>query len=88
MNGLPKYFYVKCVEDSFAVTVDGKRVWEVKEGEKFKVHLHEESEEYFTTDSENREVFVGGINNDGVLAIDEAFRLLPVGQFKFNYIYG
>ncbi|MDP5274338.1 hypothetical protein [Chengkuizengella axinellae] len=77
-----KHIYVKSVE-SFTVTnnVNGV-VAEVKEGEEFKATLYEETEEYFTTDSKKRRVYVGAVDAEGVINIEDYFRLLPVSENK------
>lgn len=85
--GLPNIFYVKCVEDITAMTARKVVAWEVKKGEEFKVGLFEKTQEYFTTDSRNREVYVGSVDKNGLIHINSEFQLLPVSQSKFNYIY-
>jgi hypothetical protein len=86
-SNLPKCFYVTCVENTHAWTEDKETAWRASEGEEFKVHLHEETKEYFTTDYKNREMLIGAVDVNGLLVIDAHYRLLPVSENKFEYAY-
>ncbi len=87
MKTEPKKFYVKCIEDFSTQNSKGETVNEVYCNEEFKVTLNEKTDEYFTRDSQNREVNVGFRDKTGLVHIDESFRRLPISQQKFNYIY-
>lgn len=84
---IPQEFYVKCAIDFTVTNSTGELIAAMEEGEEFKATLNEDTEEYFTTDSKNRPVLVGSLNHTGLLHIDQCFRLLPVSQNKFNYVY-
>lgn len=83
---IPLKFYVKCVEDFCTYDQNNRIFWQVKEGEEFKVILHEETNEYITRDSKNRIVYIGCIDNE-LVAISGFFKLLPTSENKFNYFY-
>lgn len=83
----PQEFYVKCAIDFTVTNSTGEVIAAMEEGEEFKATLNEDTEEYFTTDSKNRPVLVGSLDYTGLLHIDQCFRLLPVSQHQFNYVY-
>lgn len=52
-----------------------KLTGEIREWDIYEATLYEETEEYFTKDSEGREVFVGEIDRYGGLKLDDLFEL-------------
>lgn len=84
---IPQFFYVKAVMDFETTNREGVLKNKVHRNDEFKVHYKEKTQEYFTTDGENREVFVGQVNGNGVVLIDDAFSLMPISQQRFDYIY-
>jgi hypothetical protein len=87
MKTEPKVFYVTCIESTEVIDDKKEIVWKVEKGEEFKVSLYEETDEYFTTDSQGREVYVGFRDANGVVHISGEFRLLPISEGKFEYVY-
>lgn len=62
---------------------------EATAGEEFVAALHSESQEYFAEDNQSREIYVGEIDSDGNLQLDECFELVQEGispPFKANYL--
>lgn len=87
MKNEPKKFYVTCIESTKVYSSKNEIAWEVEKGEEFKVTLHEETDEYFTTDSKVRETYVGYRDAQGIVHISNEFRLLPISEGKFEYLY-
>lgn len=70
-----KHIKVKAIE-SFEVYNHNRTLSsKVDEWERFTATLDEESGEYFAQDFEGREVYVGCIDADGNLVLDESFVL-------------
>lgn len=62
----------------------------VSKGEEFVAWLDDKSQEYLTEDSEYREVYVGKLDNEGKLTLDEYFELIQEGislPFKDSYLF-
>jgi len=55
---------------------------EVKIGEIFKAKLYEFTEEYFAKDSKGREFYVGELDIDGNLKLDECFEIANIFKGK------
>jgi hypothetical protein len=51
---------------------------DVKEGDELTADLYEETEEYFATDSQGRELYVGCLDMDGKLVLQD-FELVEEG---------
>lgn len=78
-----KQIVVKC-KDEFVEYCQGKVSCEAKEGEEFVATLHEEAREYFAKDSKGREMFVGDLDENGELVLEESFELVvypPFGSY-------
>lgn len=88
MKTEPKKFYVTCIKDTEMINTKNEITWKVEKGEEFKVTLNEESDEYFTRDSLVREVYVGYRDVVGVVHISDEFKLMPISEGKFKYVYG
>ncbi|MGG3307340.1 hypothetical protein ABER23_07925 [Paenibacillus lautus] len=52
----------------------------VCEGEEFEATFDEVSGEYYSNDSEGREVYIGTFNTGGHLELDESFVLIGTGE--------
>ncbi|PYE51446.1 hypothetical protein HUB98_05505 [Paenibacillus barcinonensis] len=69
---------VRCIE-SFQEFNRGNITCEVQEDEELQAELYEEAEEYFATDSKGRDVYVGKINFNGEIELEECFELIEGG---------
>jgi hypothetical protein len=74
-----KRIKVVCDQPFRAFNQSGELVGEVGYCEEFVASLHEESEEYFALDSDGREIYVGCLNMNGSLELDENFSLVEEG---------
>ncbi|MCP1134358.1 hypothetical protein NKT34_13720 [Paenibacillus polysaccharolyticus] len=79
-----KQIKVRCRDLLTVFNFENEQVAEINEGEILEAELHEESEEYYATDSNGREVYVGCLNVDGVLELDESFELVEEGADKHD----
>ncbi|MEK4427656.1 hypothetical protein MHB54_00200 [Paenibacillus sp. FSL M7-0802] len=70
-----KQINVRCTE-SFQEFNRGNLICEVYEGEVLLADLYIESEEYFATDSKGREVYVGKINFNRKIELEDCFELI------------
>ncbi|SLJ98263.1 MULTISPECIES: hypothetical protein [unclassified Paenibacillus] len=75
-----KQIKVRCT-DPFQAFSGTNLLYEVKEGEELTADLYEETEEYFATDSQGREVYVGCLDMDGNLVLQD-FELVEEGADK------
>lgn len=84
-----KKFYVTCVEtiETTKSPLKEEILCKVEKGEEFKVTLDEESDQYFTTDSQCRKVYVGYRDVEDTIHISDEFRLIGVSQNSFDYVY-
>ncbi|WP_433748267.1 hypothetical protein [Paenibacillus amylolyticus] len=73
-----KQIKARCI-DGFQEFNQGQLTCEVNDGEELVAELHEESEEYFSTDSKGREVYVGCLDMNGTLELDDCFELVEEG---------
>jgi hypothetical protein len=80
-----KQINVRCT-DPFQAFSGTNLLYEVKEGEEMVAVLHEESEEYFAMDSDGEEVYVGCLDVNGVLELDECFELVEEGADKHEQL--
>lgn len=76
-----KQIKVRCI-DAFQAFNGTNLLYEVKEGEEMTAHLHDESEEYFAMDSNGEEAYVGCLDMDGKLVLDDCFELVEEGADK------
>jgi len=67
--------------DEFTEYLEGKVSCEVKEGEEFVATLHEESGEYYAKDSKGRDFYVGELNVEGNLKLEEGFKFIADAPF-------
>lgn len=75
-----KQINVRCT-DPFQAFSGTNLLYEVKEGDELTAELYEETEEYYATDSQGREVYVGCLDMDGNLVLSE-FELVEEGADK------
>ncbi|MNC74464.1 hypothetical protein D3C75_1258250 [compost metagenome] len=75
-----KQIKVRCT-DPFQAFSGTNLLYEVKEGDELTADLYEETEEYFATDSQGREVYVGCLDMDGNLVLQD-FELVEEGADK------
>ncbi|MEK3776654.1 hypothetical protein MHB85_19330 [Paenibacillus sp. FSL K6-4396] len=79
-----KQIKVRCT-DPFQAFSGTNLLYEVKEGDELTADLYEETEEYFATDSQGREVYVGCLDMDGNLVLSE-FELVEEGADKHDAV--
>jgi hypothetical protein len=71
-----KQIKVRVIDEFKEYDQAGNILCEFSKGEEIVADLYEESGEYFASDSKGREVFVGELNFNGVLELDECFELI------------
>lgn len=76
-----KQIMVRCTE-SFQEFNRGNITCEVHEDEEFLAELYEEAEEYFATDSKGRDVYIGKINFNGEIELEDCFELIGGGTHE------
>jgi hypothetical protein len=86
---LIKKIYVYCIETTETTKSPQSEeiLCRVEKGEEFKVTLDEDTDQYFTTDSQGRKVYVGYRDIEGTIYISDEFRLMGISQNGFNYVY-
>ncbi|MGR6546296.1 hypothetical protein [Paenibacillus tundrae] len=77
-----KQIKVRCT-DPFQAFSGTNLLYEVKEGDELTADLYEETEEYFATDNQGREVYVGCLDMDGNLVLQD-FELVEEGADKHD----
>ncbi|WP_315793209.1 hypothetical protein [Paenibacillus sp. BIC5C1] len=75
-----KQIKVRCTDSFEEFNLgNGRLVCAVNYGEELVADLHKESEEYYSTDSQGREVYVGCLDMNGTLELDDCFELVEEG---------
>lgn len=72
-----KQIKVRCIHSFEEINIgNGQAVCEVNYGEELVATLNDESEEYFATDSQGGEVYVGCLDMNGTLELDDCFEFV------------
>lgn len=80
-----RHIKVRCTE-RFQRWCAGEMLCAVYDGEELLAEIHEESEEYYSTDSKGREVYVGCLDMNGTLELDDCFELVEEGADKHDAV--